>query len=71
MAIDQSSIEMTLDGSPVTPTVSGSGSEVTASYQVTEPPLVQEADHTASVRAEDVNGEVLEKTWTFYVPDIY
>jgi hypothetical protein len=70
--IDQSSIEMTLDASPVGPlSISGSGSEVTASYQVTEPPLLELEDHTATVSAQDVNGQVVEKTWTFFVPRIY
>jgi len=69
--IDQDSIEMTFNYGPVPPTVSGSGSEVTASYQVTEPPLIMDRNYEVTVSAGDINGETVEKTWVFYVPLYY
>jgi len=68
--IDQSSIVMTLNGSPVSHTVSGSGSEVTATYTPGNP-LREGENHTVTVHAEDMNGEAVDFEWTFYVPLIY
>jgi hypothetical protein len=69
-AIDISSIEMYVDTLPVTPTVSGSGSEVTITY-VPESPLMdweQNSNHPVDVRVQDVNGTQGEKYWSFFVP---
>jgi len=68
--IDVSSIKMFLDDDPVTPEVTSGGSEVTVSYTPVET-LQQEAEHTASITLQDVNGNEGEKTWTYFVPDIY
>ena len=63
--IDQSSFYMTLDGTPISPlTLSGSGSQVTASYQVTFP-LETYVDHCVYVYAKDVNGASDSVTFCF------
>ena len=71
--IDISSLEMYLDYEKVTPTVSGSGSEVTITY---EPPadLVdweQDATHSVRVLVQDVYGTEGEKSWDFVVLPAY
>jgi hypothetical protein len=61
---------MYVDTLPVTPTVSGSGSEVTITY-VPESPLMdweQNSNHPVDVRVQDVNGTQGEKYWSFFVP---
>ncbi|MBW1860954.1 MAG: hypothetical protein JRJ02_01090 [Deltaproteobacteria bacterium] len=69
--IDQSTIEIHLNGSsPLPHTVTGSGSEVTVSY-TPEFPFEEDALHTVTVRAQDVNGVLVEKTWDFSLPFIY
>ena len=69
-AIDVTSVRMTVDEEPVTPTTDGSGAKVTVVY-VPESALLEEADHTVTVQALDANGVAGERTWTFYLPDSY
>ncbi|MBW1766902.1 MAG: hypothetical protein JRJ65_07615 [Deltaproteobacteria bacterium] len=69
VAIDISSIEMFLNDSPVKPTVTGSGSEVTVTYIPLK--LAEDTVHKVRIRARDVKGEVAEKTWTIYIPLVY
>jgi hypothetical protein len=64
--IDQSSIRMTLNDAPISPTLSGGGSEVTATYIVPFG-LPTYENSTVSVTAEDVNGASVTKTWSFFV----
>jgi hypothetical protein len=61
---------MEVDRVVVEHTVSGSGSEVTASYTPTA--ILQEnADHEVLVRASDVNGRTAEFTWVFHIGFVY
>ena len=69
-AIDVTSVRMTIDDEPVTPTTEGSGAKVTVLH-VPVDALLEEADHTVSVQAQDANGVEGGRTWTFYVPDTY
>ena len=69
-AIDVTSIRMTVDDEPVTPTTEGGGAKVTVLH-VPVDALLEEADHTVSVQAQDANGVEGGRTWTFYVPDTY
>ena len=69
-AIDVASVRMTVDEEPVAPTTDGSGAKVTIVY-VPESALLEEADHTVTVDAMDVNGVAGQRTWTFYLPDTY
>ena len=69
-AIDVTSIRMTVDDEPVMPTTEGSGAKVTVLH-VPVDALLEEADHTVSVQAQDANGVEGGRTWTFYVPDTY
>jgi len=64
--IDESSIVMIVHGNAVTPTITGSGSQVIVTYT---PPTALEKDRTyqVTVTAQDVNGNVGEKTWGFYI----
>ncbi len=54
----------------MTPTTEGSGAKVTVLH-VPVDALLEEADHTVSVQAQDANGVTGGRTWTFYVPDTY
>ena len=69
-AIDVSSVGMTVNEQPVKPTTEGSGSTVTVVY-LPESALLEEADHTVTVRAQDEKGVAGERTWTFHLPDTY
>ena len=69
-AIDVTSIRMTVDDEPVTPATEGSGAKVTVMH-VPVDALLEEADHTISVQAQDANGVEGGRNWTFYVPDTY
>ena len=69
-AIDVTSVRMTVDEEPVTPTTDGSGARVIVSY-IPVDALLEEADHTVTVQARDANGVSGERTWTFHVPDTY
>jgi hypothetical protein len=62
--IDIDSIEMSLDGNPVTPTVTGSGSEVIVTYRPATD-LENLTTFTVEVSAEDVNGVSGETEWDF------
>lgn len=69
-AIDLASVRMTVDKQVVTPTTDGTGAAVTVIYVPTSA-LLEEADHTVTVRAQDEKGVAGEWTWTFHVPDTY
>ena len=69
-AIDVASVRMTVDEEPVAPAIDGNGEKVTVVY-VPESALLEEADHTVTVDAMDVNGIAGQRTWTFYLPDTY
>ena len=69
-AIDVTSIRMTIDDEPVEPTTEGSGAKVTVTH-VPVDALLEEADHTISLQAQDADGVEGGRTWTFYVPDTY
>ena len=69
--IDKSTIEIRLnDSSPLPHKVTGSGSKVTVSY-TPDSPFEEDALHTVTVRAQDANGKLVEKTWDFSLPFIY
>jgi hypothetical protein len=55
---------MSLDGNPVTPTVTGSGSEVIVTYRPATD-LENLTTFTVEVSAEDVNGVYGEAEWDF------
>jgi len=69
-AIDVSSIRMTVNDEAVEPKADGSGATVTVVY-VPDAALLEETDHTVTVRARDANGAAGERTWTFRLPDTY
>jgi hypothetical protein len=69
-AIDVSSIRMTVNDEAVKPTTDGSGTTVTVVY-VPQEALLEESDHTVTVRARDAKEAAGERTWTFRVPDTY
>jgi hypothetical protein len=69
-AIDRSSVQMIVDEKPVTPTTEGRGATVTVAY-VPEAALLEEADHTVTVRARDERGVAGARTWTFHLPATY
>jgi glucosamine 6-phosphate synthetase-like amidotransferase/phosphosugar isomerase protein len=69
-AIDVSSVRMTVDKQAVKPTMEGSDATVTVVY-VPPSALLEEADHTVAVQAQDEKGVPGERTWTFHVPDTY
>jgi hypothetical protein len=69
-AIDVGSVHMTIDDEAVMPTTDGTGAKVVVTYTPTEA-LVQEADHTVAVRAQDAKGTRGEKIWTFHLGDTY
>ena len=68
--IDPASIQMLVGGSPVKYEISGKGSEVTASYD-TEKELKMDIRYEILVRARDVKGKEVEKSWRFYLPFHY
>ena len=61
---------MTIDDEAVTPKTDGAGARVVVTYTPPEA-LVQEADHTVTVRARDGKGTKGEKSWTFHLGDTY
>jgi hypothetical protein len=61
--IDITSIKVFLNDSPVTPVVSGSGSEITVTYTPVIP--LKNDIYTVTVRGQDVNGQTAEKMWVF------
>lgn len=66
--IDKSSIEMTLDGKQVVPTVNGSGRSVTVSY--TPNADLNAGDHSVSLNAHDAEEiDSCSKDWTFHIRD--
>jgi hypothetical protein len=69
-AIEPSSIRMIVDDKAATPTTDGVGSKVTVAY-TPEVALLEESDHTVTIRASDAKGRTGERTWTFHVPDTY
>jgi hypothetical protein len=69
-AIDVASIRMTVNDQAVAPMTEGNGAKVTVVY-VPEAALLEEADHTVTISAKDVNGVAGERTWTFHLPDTY
>jgi hypothetical protein len=68
--IEVSSIQMLLEGSPVSHALNGSGSEVTATY-TPESELTMDVRYKVTVSARDVNGSAVEKKWLFYLPFHY
>jgi hypothetical protein len=68
--IDKASIKMLVDDSPITPTIEGSGSEVTVSYTPSSL-LEEEADHSVLIAAKDLNKVLVENEWVFWVDLIY
>src|SRR5687767_12091465 len=68
--IEVDSVRMAINDEPVKPKVDGNGATLTVTY-VPESALVEEADHTVALRARDVKGATVEKTWTFHLGDTY
>ena len=67
-AIDKSTITMSLNGDAVTPTLSGDGATVTATYVYD---VEVDTDTHVVVSAKDADGNSVTHDWTFYTPFIY
>ena len=68
--IDSQSVQMTVDDEAVVPKTDGAGPRLTVVY-VPESALVEDADHTVTLRARDAKGTAVEKVWTFHLGDTY
>ena len=65
-ALDANSIQLTVDGAPVTPTVTTAGQTTTVSFQPAAS-FTQDATHTARIRFTAGGTERIEN-WSFFVP---
>lgn len=70
VSIDPQSVRMTVDDEAVAAKADGNGARLTVVY-VPESALVEDADHTVTLRARDAKGTAVEKTWTFHLGDTY
>ena len=71
-AIDTSSITMTLNDFPLTPTITGDGPEVTVSFIPDfREGLAEERPHNVVITCQDTNGEKAKIVWEFFIPILY